>query len=66
MNFQNQKSEKVDADGHTEHNSALAVDGFWRFQKQEKSVWSNDFWCVKYGYSESVFNPIKIEIKHKC
>ena len=31
----------------------------------KKSVWSNDFWHVKYIYSEGVFNTLYIELKHK-
>ena len=34
-------------------------------ETSNKSVSSNVFWYVKYAYSESVFNVLYIEIKHK-
>ena len=34
-------------------------------ETSNKSVSSNVFWYVKYAYSESVFNALYIEIKHK-
>ena len=38
---------------------------FDKFKNKQKSVWSIFFDIWKYVYSESVFNTLYIEIKHK-